>query len=210
MGEVDIKVVKEFFEKNKDSEDVKGYIKGFYTTDGVSGFLESDEGKKILQSRLDSHFTKGLETWKTNNLKKILDDEVDKVVKERYPSETEEQKRLKQLEKEIAEEKSARKKSDLSNLAMREATSKGLPVDLISYFVQSDDVTTKEAITKYEKAWTETLNKAVDERMKKFGRKIDDNPEPEKGLFTRDEVAKMSQIEVKANYEKIKKSQKYW
>ena len=45
-----------------------------YTTDGVESFLNTDEGKKMLQPKLDTNFAKGLDTWQKNNLDKIKKD----------------------------------------------------------------------------------------------------------------------------------------
>lgn len=55
-----------FIEANKDNQEVQSYLKGLnpITPEGVTSFLDTEAGKKILQPRLEQHFTKGLEAWK--------------------------------------------------------------------------------------------------------------------------------------------------
>lgn len=160
--------IKKFLEENKDTEEVKGYLAGLTkpTPEGVKAFLDTAEGKKLLQPRLDQHFTKGLETWKNNNLSTLLDDEI----KKKFPGETEEQKRLRKLEEELAQERQARVKSELVNKATTLATQKGLPVEIIGYFVGQDEDTTVNNLTALESIWQQALEKAVEAKFKDSGR----------------------------------------
>ena len=80
--------VKKYLEENKDTDEVKSLFTGFIPKDQLESYLDSEEGKKLLQPRLDKYFTKGLETWKANNLKKEVEAEINK----RFPPETEEAK----------------------------------------------------------------------------------------------------------------------
>jgi len=70
--------IRQLIESNKDNQDVQSYLKGLnpITPEGVTSFLDTAEGKKMLQPKLDAHFTKGLETWKEKTLPSILDDEI--------------------------------------------------------------------------------------------------------------------------------------
>ena len=159
--------LKQFIEANKDNQDVQSYLKGLYLTpEGVKGYLDTEEGKKILQPRLDAYFTKGLETWKEKTLPTLLDDEI----KKRFPGETEEQKRLRKLEEELAKERQARVKSELINKATTLATQKGLPVELVAYFVGQDEDTTTNNLTALENIWQQNLEKAVEAKFKELGR----------------------------------------
>lgn len=160
--------IKAYLEANKDTEEVKNYLAGLSkpTPEGVAAFLESPDGKKLLQPKLDQHFTKGLETWKSNNLSGLLDEEI----KKKFPGETEEQKRLRNLEDELAKERQARVKSELHNKATTLATQKGLPVDLAAYFVGQDEDTTVNNLTALENIWQQNIQKAVEEKFKESGR----------------------------------------
>jgi len=160
--------LKKIIEDNKDNQEVQNYLRGLYpiTPEGVTAFLDTAEGKKVLQPRLDQHFTKGLETWKEKTLPTLLDEEI----KKKFPGETEEQKRLRKLEEELAQERQARVKSELVNKATTLATQKGLPVELVSYFVGQDEDTTVSNLTAVESIFQTHIQKAVEEKFKESGR----------------------------------------
>lgn len=160
--------IQQLIDQNKDNQDVQNYLKGLnpITPEGVTSFLDTEEGKKIIQPRLDSYFTKGLETWKEKTLPSLLDDEI----KKKFPDETEEQKRLRNLEDELTKERQARVKSELIAKATTLATQKGLPVDLAAYFVGQDEDTTTSNLTTLETIWQQHLQKAVEEKFKEHGR----------------------------------------
>jgi hypothetical protein len=159
--------LKQFIEQNKDNQEVMTYLRGLILTpEGVTSFLDTAEGKKLLQPRLDQHFTKGLETWKEKTLPGLIDEEI----KKKFPAETEEQKRLRKLEEELEKERQARIKSELINKATTLATQKGLPVDLVAYFVGQDEESTTNNLTALENIWQQHLQKAVEEKFKESGR----------------------------------------
>ena len=66
----------------KDSEEYNNYVTGFMTDDRVKQYLDTENGKKLIQPEMDKYFSKGLETWKTNNLQNLIDEEV----KKRFPA----------------------------------------------------------------------------------------------------------------------------
>lgn len=160
--------IKAYLEANKDTEEVKNYLAGLSkpTPEGVAAFLDTTEGKKLLQPKLDQHFTKGLETWKEKTLPTLLDEEI----KKKFPGETEDQKRMRKLEDELANEKNARIRSELVNKATTLATQKGLPVELVSYFVGQDEDSTVNNLTAVENIWQQNIQKAVEEKFKESGR----------------------------------------
>lgn len=159
--------LKAFLEANKDNQEVMNYLRGLIMTpEGVNAFLDTEAGKKLLQPRLDQHFSKGLETWKEKTLPTLLDEEI----KKKFPAETEEQKRLRKLEEELEKERQARIKSELINKATTLATQKGLPVDLVAYFVGQDEESTTNNLTALENIWQQHLQKAVEEKFKDNGR----------------------------------------
>ena len=82
--------VKNYFETNKDSEDVKGFLGGFSSLDVFKEKLNSDPNfKSFMDSEKDKHLSKGIETFKTNNLSKLVDEEVKKRFPEADPKDTE-------------------------------------------------------------------------------------------------------------------------
>ena len=206
---MELKDVQGFIDSNKTNPEVQNYIKGFITPDGVKGFLDTEDGQKVIQPKLDQHFTKGLETWKTNNLQKVIDAEVEKVVKEKYPAETEEQKRLRKLETDLQNETSLRKRAELLNKAVEEATRKGLPVDLVKHFIGQDEDSTKAQLQELETTWKNSLKTEIEKVFKQYGRAPEQNNDLA-GLYTREDVAKMTQAEVNQNLEKIRQSMTKW
>ena len=160
--------IKQLIEQNKDNKEVQDYLKGLIpiTPEGVTAFLDTAEGKKLLQPKLDQHFTKGLETWKEKTLPSLLEEEI----KKKFPAETEEQKRLRKLEEELEKERQTRIRAELMNKATTLATQKGLPVELVSYFVGQDEDTTVGNLTALETTWQQAIEKAVEAKFKDNGR----------------------------------------
>ena len=136
--------VKAYFEANKDNEDVKGYIGGFVDSGRVENFLNSDDGKKILQPKLDQYHSKSLESWKTNNISKLVDEEV----KKRFPDADPKDVELKKLQADIEKMKQDALRKDLTNKALKIAQEKNLPTDLIDFFVGDDDEITTANLEK--------------------------------------------------------------
>jgi hypothetical protein len=163
---MDINEVKQFIESNKGNQDVVNFVRGLYSTDGVATFLDSEDGKKVLQPRLDSHFSRSLETWKANNLTKIIEDEISK----KYPAETEEQKRIKKIETELAEERSARVRAELRNKMVTALNEKKLPLELLDFVAGDNEEVTNKRVEALEKVFKKTVDSLAEERFKSGGR----------------------------------------
>ena len=90
--------VKQYIEENKNSEELKVYLQGFTTVEGVQKFLiDNEDGRRFFDSEKNKHLTKGLDTWKANNLQK----EIDKKISALYPDESAEQKQFRELNAKI-------------------------------------------------------------------------------------------------------------
>jgi len=210
---MEFKEVQKYLKDNAGTDEVKNYIKGLTTVDSVNEFLNSDAGIKVMQPRLDSNFTKGLETWKTNNLDKITSAEVEKVIKAKYPEETEADKRLRKLELDLTTETGKRIQAEMLMSATADANTKGLPIGLTKYFVGKDAEGTKAGLLDFETSWKGALKSAIENEFKKNGRSPDSGLQKEKekqGLYTFAQVDKMSQAEVTKNLDKVLLSQKSW
>lgn len=168
---MNIEEIKQFLEQNKENEEVKAFVGELsaVSADKVKGFLETEEGKKVLQPRLDQHFTKGLETWKTNNLEKIVEEEVSK----RNPSKTPEQLEIEKLRKEMESERNARNREKLANTALKVADKKMLPKDVIDFFIGENEESTIENLSKLEESFNAAVQAAVDVKFKESGREIE-------------------------------------
>lgn len=186
---MELKEALELIGKNLEAPEVKEFTTKFnplaaVTKDNVGEFVEKND---TLKSYRDSFHTKGLETWKANNLKKLVDEEIAKA----NPQETPEQKKIRELEARLNEEASARKKESLKNLAIKKLTEKKLPVDIVDNLIGSDEESTEKTLTAYEQA-LESYKKALTEQLLKNNGRDPINPEPAPGMITREQAREMA------------------
>ena len=176
--------------------------------DQIKSFLDSDpEGQKLVQSLTDARVTKGIETWRQNNLDKLLTERVEQEISKRYPAETEEQKRLRALEQELAKEREARVRESLRVRALSEATTKGLPTEIVDHFLGTDEETTLANVGKLESVWKAALQRAVEERFAAGGRQpVRTSPDDRQTTFTEEQSARMSPEERRQKWPEIMKA----
>ena len=192
--------LKGFLEENKENQDILDVVKGYVplSLDGIKSFLvENEDGKKYFDSEKDKHFSKGLETWKSNNLSSLLEEEITK----RFPEKTEEQKKIADLEAQLEAERLKTTRTLLSNKAKDVASAKGLPIELVEYFIGEDEEKTLENLSMLEQKWTNALQTSVDKRLAEGGR---DLPDGKTKKMTREEFNRLSYNEKMALYEKDK------
>lgn len=146
----------------ENSDEYKAFVDGLFTPERVKAYLETEAGQQAMQPYIDRQSAKGLETWKTNNLQTLIDEEVKKRFPETDPKDVELANVKAQLE--ALRKEAARK--ELLIKAQATATEKKLPVSLVSYFVGADEKETNKNIETFEKAFTEALSASVDERLK--------------------------------------------
>jgi hypothetical protein len=140
--------------------------------------------KSELDSEKDKHYNTALETWKTNNLSKIIDEEVSK----RNPTETPEQKMIADLQKKFEESENGRKREALMNVALGVATDKGLPKGILDKLLGDDETATLANIEAFATEYNTTVQAAVDAKFKTGGRepgKGDDKAESGAALFAK-------------------------
>lgn len=174
---------------NLEAPEVKEFTSKFnplatVTKDNVGEFVEKND---VLKSYRDSHVTKGIETWKSNNLDKIVEEKL-KVIN---PTETPEQKKIRELEKRLNEEAAARKKESLKNLAIKKLSEKKLPVDIVDNLIGSDEENTEKNLAAYEQA-LESYKKALTEQLLKNNGRDPINPDPAPGMITREQAREMA------------------
>lgn len=186
---MELKEALELVSKNLEAPEVKEFTTKFnplatVTKDNVGEFVEKND---VLKSYRDSFHTKGLETWKANNLKKLVDEEIAKA----NPQETPEQKKIRELEKRLNEEAAARKKESLKNLAIKKLSEKKLPVDIVDNLIGSDEESTEKTLAAYEQA-LESYKKALTEQLLKNNGRDPINPDPAPGMITREQAREMA------------------
>lgn len=185
---MELKEVKEFLDKEKENEEVKTFLQELkkISTEEVNQFLETDEGKKLLTPRLHSHFDKTLVTWKENNLDKEFETKLADEIAIRYPEETEEQKRIKALEKSKEETDNKLLRSELKNMAITFLNEAKLPQDLVETLIGADAGKTGEVLEKFKTMMEAFQKRITDELYKKHGR------EPKEGT---EEVTPLETLE---------------
>ena len=134
----------------------------FLTPENVNGFLETTEGKQLIQPKLDSYFSKGLDTWKNNNLQKLIDEEVSR----RHPAETPEQKAIRELQQQMAQANAEKVKAEQIALGQAIASGEGLPTALVPYFIGDNESDTITKLNFLEMEYKSTLEKQVEARLK--------------------------------------------
>lgn len=172
---MELKEVREFLDKEKENGEVKTFLQGLKESKKISveefnQFLETEEGKKLLTPRLHSHFDKTLETWKENNLDKEFETKLADEIAIRYPEETEEQKRIKALEKAQVESDLKLVNSELKNTTITFLTKEELPLDLTEYLIGKDGGKTLERLDKFKNMMDTFQKKITEELYKKHGR----------------------------------------
>lgn len=122
------------------------------TLDAFKDKLENDANfKSFMDSEKDKHSKKAFETWKQNNLEKLLDDEINK----RYPEKDPKDKALEDLKIEMEKMKAESIKKDLTNNALKAMTEKKLPADLVNFIVGADEDITNENLKTLEKIFAD-------------------------------------------------------
>lgn len=162
-------------EAAKDDEDINSLLAGTdieetfkasgSTLDAFKEKIKSDkELKAYMESEQDKYHNKALKTWKENNLEK----ELEPFIKEKYPELITDptQKKLLELEKQLADEKAANAKKDLLAEAMEYAAEKKLPTGFVERFLGDDLETTKTNLDSFADSWSKGLETAVNEKMK--------------------------------------------
>lgn len=196
--------IKKFLEENKEDEQVKAYLQGLQgdnqvTVDSVQSLVKDNEDfKKWFDSERDKHFNKSLETWKSNHLQKLIDDEI----KQRYPEETEEQRKFKELEQQIKRLEGEKTRESLSKKALEFASNNNLPTGLIDLFVADDEEKTNEYLKKFQESWNTQVQKVKEQLVKDNG--IDLKDSQKNNTFTKEQINSMSTDEINKNWDLIK------
>lgn len=190
---MNLEEVKQFLEQQKETPEVKSYLNELsaLSEDKVRQFLDTEGGKKVLQPRLDQHFTKSLETWKTNH----LDGLVDKKVKELNPTKNPLEVQVERLEKTL-------KMKEIKEKALEKAHQDGLPIQLIDFFLDEDSEKTETNLDTFKSVFDQHLQSKTKERLKEGGIDPKGSLQPPK-TFTMEQIRNMSPEEYKANQEAV-------
>ena len=152
--------IKKWMDDNKGSDEVKSYLNSLITSDKVESFLESEEGKRLLQPRLDRYHAKSLDSWKENNLQKLIDEKV----AELNPTETEEQRKIRELEERLNAAEREKTQQAMLNKVTQQLSKEGLPTDLANLLIAEDE----EALTKNVELYKTVVGSVVERTRKEI------------------------------------------
>lgn len=182
-------------EKVKDEEDINELFKGTDvettfkvepTLDVFKTKLTEKEFKSFMDSEKDTHANKALETWKTNNLQTLINDEV---LKATGKKKTPEQLKIEELEKQFNEQKLKAEKAETVAKYKDVLAEKKIPMEMIEYFLTDNEETTNTRIDNFSTYVNEMVNTSVKEKIASGSY----TPPGENGAgdMTADDLAKM-------------------
>lgn len=138
-------------------------VDSLFSFDKVKDTLFNDNTfKSFLDSEKDKHHSKALETWKSNNLNKILDDEI----KKRFPEADPKDLKLQELQKQIEQMLKDTVRKDLTNKAIKVANEKKLPLDMIDFLIGQDEDSTTKNLEKFESVFNTSLEQQVQAKLR--------------------------------------------
>lgn len=161
--------VKNFIEENKGTEEVKEYLEGFKGDNSLEAFKEkiSTDSSFIsfMDREKDKHTSRALETWKSNNLDSLIDQEV----KTRFPEKDEKDIALQDLQAQFDNMANEKKREGLMNVALKKATELGLPVEYVDFLIADDEETTVDNVEKIHKSFESVVESELQAKLKGKG-----------------------------------------
>lgn len=168
--------IKTYLEENKDSEDVKAFLgtlsKTEITLGAVQKYLtDKQDGKDWLsqqkETEADRRATKAVETFKEKTMPGL----VEEAVKKAKPDETPEQKRIRQLEDDMANGKKELERERLKTAALSKMNEEKLPVEMVDYLIGITKEETDANIEKYKAIHEASVKSSVESKFKDNGGK---------------------------------------
>jgi hypothetical protein len=170
------------------------------------GFVELLKGNTDLSKIIDERTSASINTWQKNNLDKIY---AERYAKE-HPEETEEQKRIKALEIKAAENEQHAKRADMRTSTLKVMQDKGLPTDVMDFFIGENEEKTLANLALLEAAFDADRKKTRTDVLKENGRTIPKTVDGADKFYTVAQMQAMSPEERYKNWEKIQESMSYW
>lgn len=159
------------------------------SVDSFKELIKSDKDfMALMDSEKDTHHSKALETWKKNNLQKLIDAEILKNNPKKSPLEL----RLETLEKEYAAEKEARAKAEMIAKVKDTLVEKNIPLQATDWLITGDVETTQANITLFENVMKNYIDTNVNAEVEKRFKSGSHIPKVDKpGVITKEQFNKM-------------------
>lgn len=205
MAKIDL--IKNFLKDGIDEKEVESALDSLSNID--ESFLESayKSGDKSVRSFTDRLVTKSLETFKTQTMSPLIEQQVNERLNNEK-NKTESQRQFEKLEALIIKQQQDAERKDHINAALTYASGK-IPPKYVDKLLGANIDETKSNIEDFIKDLNIKIDEEVDERLQPriINGKIV-NKDHEKSTFTPQEIAKMSKQELKDNWAKIQKQYK--
>ena len=168
------------------SDFAKSLLESGLTLDAFKGKMNEPEFKSYFDSIKDKHFDKALETWKSNNLQTIINDEV---LKATGKKKTPEQIKIEELEKNFNEQKAKAERAETVAKYKDVLAEKKIPMEMIDYFLTDNEETTNTRIDNFTTYVEGMVSSGVKEKIANGSY----TPPGENGAgdLTVDDIAKM-------------------
>lgn len=157
--------------------------------DYLTSVLTTDIGLKALQPKLDTHFSKSLETWKANNLEKIVEERVSAL----YPNETPQAKQMREMQRQIDSINKEKESALMSTKTLNIMAEEGIPNSFAKFLQGTDEAVTRANIQDFKYEFQSALNGSVDSKFKQFAHQPQTQVDSAKPVNT--DVSKMSYAE---------------
>lgn len=184
--------VRKFFEENKESDEVKGFLTEVNpltkaTEENAFTLIEGvDALKKAVGSYADKRVTEGIKThWDKNFDKEYL-----ARYQKENPPKTEAEKRLAEIELRLAEADKRANRESQEKLAIRMLTESGVPIRMAARLAGGTDEETKTLVTDYVADLKEYGQKKTDQVLSQNGRQVQSDMKPKK-LYSIEELKSM-------------------
>jgi len=142
------------------------------TIDMVKSFLETNpEGKQLAQSLADSRIQSGIKTFEEKFMKEKLPNLLQEEINKRYPPETPEQKKLRELEEKLISMEREKAKAEVASKTLKYATEKNIPTFIVENFISEDYDSTISKIEEFNNKLNEYILKEVEAKLSGNGRK---------------------------------------
>lgn len=170
---IDLNKFKELVEAGDNSALEKHIQESLERGDLVAAAATNKDFRSELDSVKDTHHKTALETWKSNHLNQLVEEEVKK---RNPPEETPEQKRIRELEEKIANGEKATQRAELKNKAMAYATDNKLPAQFASKYIErflgDDESSTTATLSELKADLDALINDGVNSKFKENGREV--------------------------------------
>lgn len=146
---------------------IESYVKTAIEKSDMQSVYETNaEVKSFIDSAKDTHHAAALETWKSKNLQTLIDD----AVKAAHPELTDEQKRIAELEKRVAQADAEKTQAQLLAELSPLATEAKIPAKVLELIVKTGGDDAKTLFEAVKEEHTTAIKTAVDAAFVANGR----------------------------------------